>query len=135
MTTFKIKTYAAPSNAVSFSWSWDLDNSDSGTVKKKVKIFQALQDYSVTAPNNLGIALYTMPVEGSFVISGVYWGSRADYKKAIAPLQAGFPQDGLPTPEVKQYGYLDMLVELGGGGPLPQPLDYTQHNTFVSPPL
>jgi len=60
----------------------------------------------------------------------VYWGSLADFNTTIAPLIASFPQDGIS--DVREYGFIDLLVVLGGAGQLPQPENYNQHNTFFT---
>jgi len=132
VTTFKFKTYPAPKSGVNWAWRWTLDNNAEDTVEKKVKIFQAMQDYAVTAPSTIAMRMFTMPVDGHYEVSGVYWGPLADFNATIAPLVNSFPQDGIA--DVREYGFIDLLVVLAGNIPLPQPENYTQHNTFVSLP-
>ena len=132
MTTFKFKTYPAPKTGINWAWRWTLDNNAEDTVDKKVKIFQAMQDYAVTAPSNMALRMFTMPMYGGYEVSGVYWGSLADFNATIAPLVNNLPQDGIS--DVREYGFLELLVVLAGSVPLPQPENYTEHNTFVSLP-
>ena len=134
MTTFKFKTYPAPKTGINWAWRWTLDNNAEDTVDKKVKIFQAMQDYAAIAPSNIALRMFTMPMYGSYEVSGVYWGSLADFNSTIAPLVNNFPQDGIS--DVREHGFMDLLVILAGNVTLPQPESYTEHNTFVSlPPL
>ncbi|PWW76963.1 Glucooligosaccharide oxidase [Tuber magnatum] len=131
VTTFKFTTYPEPNSGVRFSWSWTLDDSASDTVEKKVKIFQALQDFSEeSAPDTLVFGVFMMA--GFLDLSGVYWGSRAEFDRVIAPLVASLPQDGLPTPQIADYTYIDLLVVLANGEQLPQPENYTKHDTFFT---
>jgi len=132
VTTFKFKTYPAPKTGINWAWRWTLDNNAEDTVDKKVKIFQAMQDYAVTAPSNMALRMFTMPMYGGYEVSGVYWGSLADFNATIAPLVNNLPQDGIS--DVREYGFLELLVVLAGSVPLPQPENYTEHNTFVSLP-
>ncbi|CAZ80485.1 unnamed protein product [Tuber melanosporum] len=133
VTNFKFKTYPAPSSGIYFSWNWMLENDAEGTIEKKVKIFQALQDYGeATAPAEMVLAVYTMPADTQFQVSGAYWGSRADFDREIAPLVASFPQDGIPEASITEYTYIDLLVLLAGAQPLPQPEEYTAHDTFFT---
>ncbi|CUS09179.1 unnamed protein product [Tuber aestivum] len=131
VTNFKFTTYPAPGSGVRASWSWTLDDSASDTVEKKVKIFQALQDFSEeSAPSNIVFGVFM--TNGFIDVSCVYWGPRAEFDTLIAPLVASFPQDGLPTPTIADYPYIDLLVVLGGGEQLPQPENYTKHDTFFT---
>ncbi|KAG0641266.1 hypothetical protein HOY80DRAFT_1039526 [Tuber brumale] len=133
VTNFKFKTYPAPTSGIFFSWNWMLENNVGDTVEKKVKIFQALQDYSeATAPAGMTLAVYTMPSDTQFQVSGVLWDSREEFDRVIAPLVASFPQDGMPNPEISEHTYMDLLVLLAGGQSLPQPEEYTAHDTFFT---
>ncbi|RPA91174.1 FAD-binding domain-containing protein [Choiromyces venosus 120613-1] len=134
VTTFKLKTYPAPASGINFTWTWTLDNNATATVDTKVKLFQAVQDYSITtAPSNMALRVFTVPMMGLFQITGVFWGSREDFDSVIAPLVDSFPdQDNIPTPEVLEHAYLDLLVVLALGQALPQPENYTMHDTFFA---
>lgn len=67
--------------------------------------------------------------QDGFNVTGVYWGSREDFDVVIAPLLAKFPPP-LAT-VIQEYGWLDMLINLANGDPIPVPANYTTHSTFV----
>lgn len=97
-------------------------------VAYKVSIFRALQEYAATtAPKELALRLWT--ILDTFEVTGVYWGTRANFELVIAPLVAAWPSQA--TVSIEEYPWLDMLTSLANGESLPQPLEYTKHETFV----
>lgn len=93
-----------------------------------VSIFRALQEYAQTiAPKELALRLWTL--NDVFEVTGVYWGTKSDFDTVIAPLLAKWPSK--TTVVIEEHGWLDMLQSLASGDTLPQPLDYTKHETFV----
>lgn len=129
VTKFKLQTLQAPANGVRFTYSFGQAPRDN--VSYRVAIFQALQSYSqTTAPKELALRLWTL--NDVFEVTGVYWGTRADFDVVIAPLLAQWPSQ--TTVIFEEHGWLDMLVSLANGESLPQPLSYTKHETFVRIP-
>jgi len=127
VTNFKLKTLEAPANGVRFTYSFAPPTVGS-IVSQKVAIFQAMQDYAeTTAPKELTLRLWTLT--NVFEITGVYWGTRADFQTVIAPLTAKWPKF---TVKIEEFGWLDMLMSLANGEQLPQPLNYTKHETFFA---
>lgn len=126
VTKFKLQTLQAPANGVRFTYSFGQPPRDH--VSYRVAIFQALQTYSqTTAPKELSLRLWTLT--DVFEVTGVYWGTRADFDIVIAPLLAQWPSQ--TTAVFEEHPWLDMLVSLANGDSLPQPLSYTKHETFV----
>lgn len=133
MTKFKLQTLEAPANGVRFTYSFGTPTTGSN-ISYHVQIFRALQEYAqTTAPKELALRLWTLT--DVFEITGVYWGTRGDFDTVIAPLVASWPAQ--TTVVIEEDNWLDTLVAVANGATLPQPLDYTQHDTFVrstSPP-
>lgn len=126
VTKFRLQTLQAPANGVRFTYSFGQPPRDH--VSYRVAIFQALQTYSqTTAPKELSLRLWTLT--DVFEVTGVYWGTRADFDIVIAPLLAQWPSQ--TTVVFEEHPWLDMLSSLANGESLPQPLSYTKHETFV----
>lgn len=83
-----------------------------------------------TAPKELALRLWTL--NDVFEVTGVYWGTRADFDTVIAPLLAQWPSQ--TTGVFEEHPWLDMLSSLANGETLAQPLAYTKHETFVRMP-
>lgn len=129
VTKFKLQTLQAPANGVRFTYSFGQPPRDN--ISYRVAIFQALQLYALnTAPKELALRLWTL--NDVFEVTGVYWGTRADFDIVIAPLLAQWPSQ--TTGVFEEHPWLDMLSSLANGETLAQPLAYTKHETFVRIP-
>jgi hypothetical protein len=124
VTNFKFKTYTAPENNIIFSY-----NINPSSASNLAKMLTALQDFTINSqPDNMNMRLF---LAAGTTLSGTFYGSRADYDKAIAPLASSM---GLGSPTITVNSWLDTL----GGfayGPLKQAVPYDTHETFFSKSL
>lgn len=128
VTKFKLQTLEAPANGVRFTYSFGSPTTGSN-ISYHVQIFRALQEYAqTTAPKELSLRLWTLT--DVFEITGVYWGTRENFDAVIAPLVSNWPAQ--TTVVIEEDNWLDTLVALANGATLPQPIDYTQHDTFLA---
>jgi hypothetical protein len=126
-TKLLMQTQAAPANGVAFTYSWADIKDDS--VNLKTAVFSEMQDFAATtAPPELALRMWTLT--NTFEIRGIYWGSRQEFEKVIAPLLQKWPKN--PKVSIAERGWLESLSAFAGGAVLPQPEVYTQHGTFYA---
>ncbi|KAL0949120.1 hypothetical protein HGRIS_009205 [Hohenbuehelia grisea] len=113
VTEYRYKTYPAPPSNIIFTYSYTVSPTTASS------IFSAYQDFAkASAPPTLGLqASIGTPKSGnkvSIALTGVFYGSKADFNTAINPLLAKVPQP--QSTNIKTYGWLDSLQVLGGQG-------------------
>jgi hypothetical protein len=130
VTNFKYQTFPAPDNNIVFSYTLQWSQQQA---KDNIK---ALQDFAINQqPLELNLRIFINSF--STTLSGVYYGSQANFATAMAPLASkygistavtggGFFNSG---PSVK--GWLDTLTA-NSNGALSTAFDYDTHETFVS---
>lgn len=131
VTTFHFATLPAP--PVNINWGYTYSFTDASTAGYAMQV--ASEWAYDNAPKELGFGIVLAP--GSFVVQGVYYGSRAAFDSLIAPLLAElkiiYGED--PSTSVNQYGWIESLTVLAGGPLVLPPTGDGQHDTFVSPPI
>lgn len=92
----------------------------------------ALQNFSRNSqPKELNMRMFISPMPS---LTGVYFGTRADFDKIMAPLLEAMGIDSTARPQVQSYTWLNTLSQFSNG-PLPQPEIYDQHETFFAKSL
>lgn len=114
VTSLKFKTHPAPSNNTVFEYGF------SWTEAQARNAFAVLQDYANnTMPSEMNLRLFVQSYSSS--VTGVYYGSQANFKTEIAPL---LEKLGTPTStSTTSKGWLEMLSNFAYGS-LTTPLDY-----------
>ena len=125
VTNFKFKTFTPPENNIIFQY-----NISPSSASQLATIITALQDYSRnTQPLEMNMRLFL----ASFpTLSGVYYGSRADFDKAVAPLIKAAGISG--SPQISTNTWINTLSSFAYG-PLQQATPYDTHETFFSKSL
>lgn len=91
-----------------------------------------MQEYGQVAPKEIALRLFTM--NEVFTVSGVYWGTRANFNSAIAPFTALLPNG--TTFSTIEGGWIETLVALAYSDTLEVPLTgYDMHDTFFTKSL
>ncbi|KAL2063766.1 hypothetical protein VTL71DRAFT_5571 [Oculimacula yallundae] len=126
ITQYKFKTFPAPSNNTVFSYNYNFNQAQAAAMHK------GLQEYAnTTMPAEMNVRMLIN--SNSFQLIGVYYGSQADFQKAIAPLLAKAPFSGV-TGRIRSQGWIDTLTTYAYAS-LSTPLDYDVHETFFSKSL
>ena len=130
VTTFYLKTQAAPGTVINFSFSLADMFTSASKLTSTVSHVQAFAQNASVVDKNLGLGMY---LDGTgFSISGTYFGSLTTFNEKIKPELLRT----LPTPSsssVKPQGWIDSLTALAGGTPLKQTLTgYNLHDTFFA---
>jgi hypothetical protein len=125
VTNFKFKTFTPPESNIIFQYSINPSNA-----AQLATIITALQDFSRnTQPMEMNMRLFL----ASFpTLSGVYYGSRADFDKVMAPLikAAGITSNV----QISTNTWINTLSSFAYG-PLQQATPYDTHETFFSKSL
>jgi hypothetical protein len=131
VTSFKLKTLAAPS--VNINWSYTYTFNSAATA---ASAFQTAQNWGQqSAPKELGYGILVFP-GGGVIVRGTYYGSKASFDAIIAPLLAKLKTINggtAPTSSVKVLGWIDSLTDLAGSSLVTPVKGYDLHDTFVSP--
>jgi hypothetical protein len=91
-------------------------------------MFAALQTYAnTTMPAAMNLRLFTNRY--STTLTGVYYGSQADFKTAIQPLIDQLPQTS--SPSISSKGWLDTLLA-NSNGPLASSINYDYVSTYAT---
>ena len=129
VTEFKLKTFAAPS--VNINWSYNYQFSSAANA---ATVYKIAQDWGQqNAPKELGYGILVFPGV-SMTIRGVYYGSKTNFNTIIAPLLAKIkPYIGNQTPatSIKTLGWIDSLAELAGSSLVTPVTGYDLHDNFV----
>ncbi|KAF2872081.1 glucooligosaccharide oxidase [Massariosphaeria phaeospora] len=126
VTSFKFKTFTAPESNIVFQYYLTPANASHLST-----ILTALQDFSLnTQPQELNMRFFLASFSS---LSGVYFGTRADFDKLIAPLLA---QMGISTTRgtITTNTWLNTLTSFSNG-PLAQAKEYNSHETFFAKSL
>jgi FAD/FMN-containing dehydrogenase len=125
VTNFKFKTFTPPESNIVFQYNVSPQNA-----AQLATMITALQDFSRnTQPPEMNMRLFL----ASFpTLSGVYYGSRADFDKVMAPLvkAAGITSNV----QISTNTWINTLSSFAYG-PLPQATPYDTHETFFSKSL
>ncbi|KAJ8481694.1 hypothetical protein ONZ45_g15225 [Pleurotus djamor] len=132
VTEYTMKTYNAPSSNIMFTYSYIVDPS---TATNILSAFQTFGQSS--APAELGIQV-SIGQSGqknriSMSLTGVYYGSRTNFDKVIQPLLSKVPKP--QSTSVRQLGWIDSLVELGGINTISTTLRPDSSDTFFAKSL
>ncbi|ORY14324.1 glucooligosaccharide oxidase [Clohesyomyces aquaticus] len=124
VTNFKFKTYTAPENNIVFQYGVNPSSASS-----LATMLTALQDFTINSqPDNLNMRLF---LASQTTLSGVYYGSRSDFDKVMAPLLSKM---GLSGGQISTNTWLNTLSNFAYG-PLQQAVPYDTHETFFSKSL
>ena len=130
VTSFKLKTFAAPSVNINWSYTYPFKTAAFGA-----KALSITQKWGLeSAPKELGYGVVISP--GNIVIRGVYYGSQSTFKTIIAPLLALLKQanGGVdPSASVRSLGWIASLTDLAGEPLVIPKYGYDEHDNFVSP--
>ncbi|KAI5785606.1 hypothetical protein DFH27DRAFT_265144 [Peziza echinospora] len=133
VTSFKFQTYPAPEVSTMYQIAYSAQNL---TIATRTEIIMAMQKYGATlAAPEMSVRIFF--ADGYHVVSGVYWGDREGYVKAIAPLLELLPKTNRQViMDGVEKDWLTTLDELDAGVGLKQPLDgYDSHETFFTKSL
>ena len=135
ITTFHLKTQAAPDSIINWQFPFPgvLETPAIAT-----KIMLHLQDWaqnsSVVDRKLGGMGVY-MDGDGTFSMSGTYFGDLATFNSKIKPeLLRTLPTPG--TPDIRVNNWLSSLQQLAGSDPLSEPKSgYDKHDDFFAKSL
>jgi FAD/FMN-containing dehydrogenase len=128
VTSFTFKTFTAPENNLVFEYSIPSQNSS-----QLANILGILQDFTIrTQPPELNMRLFV----GRNQLTGVYYGSRAEYDKIMNPLltKLGVPTSGSGSGTVSAKSWINTLTSFSNGA-LAQPEKYDYHENFFAKSL
>lgn len=132
VTTFYFKTLPAPSVNINWAYTYTFESASTGA-----SAFQFASDWAQkNAPKELGYGILLFPGK-TFVIRGVYYGTKAKYERLIAPLLKQLKRlhgGKNPTSDVQVLGWIESLTALAGSSLVTPVKGYDLHDTFVSPP-
>jgi FAD/FMN-containing dehydrogenase len=125
VTSFKFKTFAAPTNNVIFSY-----NIPASTVNDTANSINAIQNFGNTeTPPELNMRVLCNSYQNQLI--GVYYGTIADFKTTIAPLLSELK---ITSGSVRNTSWIGALSNYAYGD-LTIGKDYSVHETFVSSQL
>lgn len=131
VTTFSLKTFAAPPININWAYSYSFPNASVAA-----SAFQTAQTWGQqSAPKELGYGILLFP-GNALTVRGVYYGPKVTYDALIAPLLAKLKalHGGLePSASVKTLGWIDSLTDLAGSALTTPVKGYDLHDTFVCP--
>lgn len=130
MTTFHFATLPAP--PVNINWGYTYSFTSASAAGSALQL--ASEWAYDNAPKELGFGIVLAP--GSFVVQGVYYGSRTAFDSLIAPLLAQLKIiHGIdPSASVNELDWIASLTALAGEPLELPPTGDGKHDTFVSPP-
>jgi hypothetical protein len=124
VTNFKFKTFTAPESNIVFQY-----NVNPSSATQLATIITALQDFTRNSqPKELNMRLF---LSGFTTFSGVYYGTRSDFDKIMAPLLSKM---GLSSGQISTNTWLNTLTSFSNG-PLPQTKPYDTHENFFAKSL
>lgn len=120
VTAFQFQTFAAPTSNTVFQYTASFSQSQARNA------FAVLQNYANTTMSaQMNLRWYVNNYASS--ISGVYYGSQADFQTEIQPL---LTQLGISGGTISTNNWLETLTAYSNAA-LATPLDYDVHETFV----
>ncbi|KAK6540612.1 hypothetical protein TWF694_008007 [Orbilia ellipsospora] len=131
ITNFWFKTYAVPESIVNYSYSFTGISVDTAA-----SAFMAIQEFSKTAPKELGLGVSLWGNGVSFELSGAYYGkTQQEFNSLFQPLLNKLPRPSNSNVGIK--GWVDTLIRFAGnGGKLTVPATgYNEHTTFFAKSL
>lgn len=124
VTNFKFKTFTAPESNLVFNY-----NVNPSSSSQLANFLTVLQDFTQNSqPPELNMRFF---LAGGTTLSGVYYGSRADYDKLMNPL---LQKLGISGGTVTANGWINTLSNFAYG-PLEQAKPYDTHETFFAKSL
>ncbi|KAF2687499.1 Glucooligosaccharide oxidase [Lentithecium fluviatile CBS 122367] len=124
VTNFKFKTFTPPESNIVFQYGVN-----PSSASQLATIITALQDFSRnTQPLEMNMRLF---LASYTTLSGVYYGSRADFDKIMQPLLS---KTGISGGQITTNTWINTLSSFAYG-PLQQATPYDTHETFFSKSL